>query len=122
MAARLYSPLALSNVANWAKECGADLLWGIPPEKLNDDRLGRALDAFFEHRHSILAHFALHVAREFNVPLQELHYDPTHLLFTGEYEQAQAREGVIDRSGKEENGCRDCWMTKTWRSTSGGSW
>ena len=102
MAARLYSPLALSNVANWAKECGADILWGIPPEKLNDDRLGRALDAFFEHRHSILAHFALHVAREFNVPLQELHYDPTHLLFTGEYEQAQAREGVIDRSGKEE--------------------
>jgi len=99
MAARLYSPVALSNVAEWAKDTGADILWDIPPEKLNDDRLGRALDAFFPQRHSILAHLALHVAREFEVPLQEMHYDPTHLLFTGAYENAQAREGVMDRSG-----------------------
>lgn len=102
MAARLYSPLALRNVAEWAKDSGADILWGIPPEKLNDDRLGRALDAFFEQRHSILAHLALHVAREFGVPLAEMHYDPTHLLFTGEYENAQPREGVIDRGGKHQ--------------------
>jgi transposase len=102
MAARLYSPLALSNVATWAKDSGADILWGIPPEKLNDDRLGRALDAFFQQRHSILAHLALHVAREFGVPLREMHYDPTHLLFTGAYEGAQAREGVLDRSGHED--------------------
>jgi len=102
MAARFYSPIALSNVSQWARDTGADILWGIPPEKLNDDRLGRALDAFFEQRHSILAYLALHVAREFGVPLQEMHYDPTHLLFTGEYENAQAREGVIDRSVKEK--------------------
>ena len=102
MAARLYSPVALSNVAEWARESGADILWGIPPEKLNDDRLGRALDAFFEQRHSILAHLALHVAREFGVSLSEFHYDPTHLLFTGAYEDAQAREGVMGRSGPEE--------------------
>ncbi len=94
MAARLYSPIALINVPEWAKETGADILWGIPPEKLNDDRLGRALDAFFKQRHSILAHLALQVSREFRVPLQEVHYDPTHLLFTGAYEDAQAREGV----------------------------
>jgi transposase len=102
MAARLYSPVALSNVAAWAKETGADILWGMPPEKLNDDRLGRALDALFTQRHSILAHLALHVAREFNVPLQEMHYDPTHLLFTGAYESAKAREGVMDRSSGEQ--------------------
>ena len=101
MAARLYSPVALCNVAEWATDCGADILWDIPPEKLNDDRLGRALDAFFEQRHSILAHLALHAADEFEVPLQEMHYDPTHLLFSGEYEGAEAREGVIDRSGQE---------------------
>jgi hypothetical protein len=102
MAARLYSPVALSNVAGWAKESGADILWGMPPEKLNDDRLGRALDALFTQRHSILAHLALHVARGFNVPLQEMHYDPTHLLFTGAYESAKAREGVMDRSSGEQ--------------------
>jgi len=35
------------------------------------------------------------------VPLQDIHYDPTHLLFTGAYESAQARAGVMDRSGEE---------------------
>lgn len=28
MAARLYSPVALSNVAQWAQDSGADILWG----------------------------------------------------------------------------------------------
>jgi hypothetical protein len=102
MAARLYSPMALSNVAQWVDESGADILWNMPPAKLNDDRLGRALDAFFTQRHSILAHLALHVAREFEVPLNELHYDPTHLLFEGAYEGAEPREGVLDRRGKAE--------------------
>ena len=102
MAARLYSPMALSNVAEWANDSGADILWNMPLEKINDDRLGRALDAFFEQRHSILASLALHVSREFDVPLNELHYDPTHILFEGAYEDAQPREAVIDRSGQEE--------------------
>jgi transposase len=102
MAARLFGPRSLSNIPEWAKQTGADILWGMPPEKMNDDRLGRALDAFFTQRHSILANLALYVSREFNVPLNELHYDPTHLLFEGEYEQAQPREEVIDRSGKKE--------------------
>jgi transposase len=96
MAARLYHPMALVNVAQWASDTGADILWGIPVDKINDDRLGRSLDAFFTQRHSILAHFALHVSREFNVPLSELHYDPTHILFHGAYEEAEAREGVVE--------------------------
>ena len=95
-AARLYSPLALVNVAEWAADCGADILWNIPVEKINDDRLGRSLDAFFTQRHSILAQIALHVAREFDVPLREVHYDPTHILFRGAYDDARPRDGVID--------------------------
>src|SRR5580704_6748313 len=96
IAARLYSPLALINVPAWADRTGADILWDIRPKKLNDDRLGRALDAFFTERHSILAHVALHVSREFGVPLKELHYDPTHILFAGAYTNARPRKGVID--------------------------
>ncbi|MEJ7590086.1 MAG: IS1634 family transposase [Planctomycetaceae bacterium] len=91
-AARLYSPVALSNVAEWAEQSGADTLWNIPADKLNDDRLGRSLDAFFTQRHSILASLALHVAAVFKVPLNRLHYDPTHILFTGAYAAAEARE------------------------------
>ena len=35
------------------------------------------------------------MAQEFDVPLKDLHYDPTHVLFTGAYENAQPREGVV---------------------------
>ncbi len=92
IAARLFDPVALSNVAEWAEESGADILWGMPLEKINDDRLGRALDAFFTQRHSILATIALHVSREFRVPLREVHYDPMHILLCGAYEDAEPRE------------------------------
>jgi hypothetical protein len=91
MAARLYSPVALVNVPKWAAESGADILWDIPAQKLNDDRLGRSLDAFFTQRHSILASIALHVASEFGLPLTALHYDPTHIILHGAYETSQAR-------------------------------
>ena len=98
-AARLYSPV---HVARWAEESGADILWNVPVEKITDDRLGKSLDAFFTQRHSILASIALRVSKEFRVPLSELHYDPTHLLFHGVYEDSQSRgelcEGETIRS------------------------
>jgi len=94
IAARLYNPVALVNVANWALESGADILWGIPAEKITDDRLGKSLDAFFTQRHSILGSLALHVAHEFSIPLSELHYDPTHVLLHGAYEESEPRENL----------------------------
>jgi transposase len=113
VAARLFSPLALMNVAGWANDTGADFLWDIPVEKLNDDRLGRGLDAFFQQRHSILASVALHVAHEFDIPLKELHYDPTHILFHGAYEGAQARPGVIDgENTHSDSGLQPAHITK----------
>ena len=90
-AARLYCPVALVNVAKWAEESGADILWNMPVEKITDDRLGKSLDAFFTQRHSILAAVALRIAKEFAVPLTELHYDPTHILLHGAYEDSQPR-------------------------------
>lgn len=91
ISARLYSPVALVNVGRWAAEAGADILWNIPSEKLNDDRLGKAIDAFFRQRHSILASFALHVSQELDIPLRDIHYDPTHILFHGAYEESETR-------------------------------
>lgn len=96
MAARLFRPVALVNVAKWAGESGADMLWDMPVEKITDDRLGKSLDALFEQRHSILASLALHTAEEFDVPLAELHYDPTHIVLHGEYEGSLAREAFAD--------------------------
>jgi transposase len=92
IAARMFTPLGLVNVAKWARDSGAELLWNIPAAKLNDDRLGKALDAFFTQRHSILASFALHVSQELDIPLAEIHYDPTHILFHGAYDDSVPRD------------------------------
>lgn len=104
IAARLYSPVALVNVAKWAQDAGADILWNIPPEKINDDRLGRSLDAFFTQRHSILASWALHVADEFVIPLSHFHYDPTHILFHGTYKGSKARGKLPRRNPPPSDG------------------
>lgn len=96
VAARIYSPLALRNVPQWASQSGGDVLFGIPADKLNDDRLGRSLDAFFKQRHSILASLALNIASKFDIPLDRLHYDPTHIAFAGVYAEADARDDSLE--------------------------
>jgi Domain of unknown function (DUF4277) len=91
LAARLYQPTALINVPAWAERTGADLLWDIPADLLNDDRLGRALDAFFTQRHSILTSVAAQAIHLAELSLDRLHFDPTHLIFHGAYESSQPR-------------------------------
>ncbi len=106
IAARLFSPLALVNVGGWAAESGADILWDMPVEKINDDRLGRAVDAFFDQRHSIQAALALHISKEFGVSLAEVHYDPTHLLFHGAYESSETRGPLQTEAGEVRSDSR----------------
>jgi Domain of unknown function (DUF4277) len=91
LAARLCQPTALINVPTWAERTGADLLWDIPADCLNDDRLGRALDAFFTQRHSIQAAVASQTIQLAELSLERLHFDPTHLAFHGAYESSQPR-------------------------------
>jgi hypothetical protein len=94
LAARLCQPTALINVPSWAERTGADLLWDTPAEDLNDDRLGRALDAFFRQRHSILTSVAAQTIHLAELSLDCLHFDPTHLVFHGAYESSQPRPAV----------------------------
>ena len=99
IAARLHRPTPISRLAEWATETGADIMFDIDADALNDDRIGRDLEALFEHRHSILGSIAVHVAREFGIPLSELHYDPTHITFYGEYKSSEARPDTIRGDG-----------------------
>lgn len=91
LAARLCQPTALINIPTWAADTGADLLWDLPADSLNDDRLGRALDAFFTQRYSILTAVAAQAIHLGDLSLDRLHFDPTHLLFYGAYESSQPR-------------------------------
>jgi hypothetical protein len=103
LAARLDQPLALMNVAAWARESGAPLLFGIPPEKLNDDRLGRALDAFFTARHSITAQVAYQAMRWTEQTPQRLHFDPTDITFFGQYPSSMERPTFQDPFPQNED-------------------
>jgi len=94
LAARLCQPTALVNVPAWAEKTGADILWNIPADKLNDDRLGRALDAFFEQRHSILASVTQQALQFTGLTLTRLHFDTTHVIFYGAYAGSEPRPAV----------------------------
>lgn len=89
LAARLCQPTALVNIPAWAERTGADLLWDLPADALNDDRLGRALDAFFTQRHSIQTSVAAQAIHLAELSLDRLHFDPTHLVFAGAYDRSQ---------------------------------
>ncbi|MFD7443930.1 DUF4277 domain-containing protein, partial [Streptomyces sp. NPDC059909] len=45
IANRLSSPTPMFRVDRWARQWAVDEVFGITPEYLNDDRIGRALDA-----------------------------------------------------------------------------
>lgn len=96
LAARLSEPTALINVPAWAEKSGAELLWNIPADKLNDDRLGRSLDAFFEQRHSILAAVTDNVLRWAELTMGRLHFDTTHLIFYGAYAGSILRPPTLE--------------------------
>jgi transposase len=98
LAARLSEPTALINVPAWAEKSGAELLWNIPADKLNDDRLGRALDAFFDQRHSILAGVTDNVLRWAELSLDRLHFDTTHLIFYGAYADSTPRPPTLSET------------------------
>ena len=107
VAARLCQPQALIRIPDWADEHAAELLWGIPPEKLNDDRLGRALDAFFEKRHSIMADVTVRALELTELSLQRLHFDTTDVTFCGVYEPSFPRTLVGHAGGSEDSDDRD---------------
>ena len=91
LAARLCQPNALVRIPEWAREHAADILWGSPADKLNDDRLGRALDAFFHKRHSIMADVTVRALEWAELSLTRIHFDTTDVAFCGTCESSLER-------------------------------
>jgi transposase len=84
----------LYGLADWAATFEAGLV-GLGPgesELLNDDRVGRALDALFDaDRGSLLAELVLHAIGEFAIDCSQLHNDSTSIALHGAYERADGR-------------------------------
>ena len=91
LAARLDAPRALMNVAEWAANTHAEIMLGIPADKLNDDRLARSLDVLFDIRHSLTAAVVAEAMRWTGILPDRIHYDPTHITFYGRYDDSKPR-------------------------------
>ena len=78
-------PLPLYEIAGWAGQTAVPALFGIPAEKLNDDRLGAMLDALRPQREAIWARVVGQAVRRFGLDLSTLHADPTKIAFEGSY-------------------------------------
>ena len=87
----IIAPTPLYSVSEWATPFHHSLL-GACPALLTDDCLGRSLDRLFDaDRCALLTNFVLHMIKEFDVPLEELHNDSTSLTVTGRYVEADGR-------------------------------
>jgi Domain of unknown function (DUF4277)/Transposase DDE domain len=85
---RLCSPSPLYDVAGWASGTALGELAGIPPALLNDDRLGRALEALAVYAEPLRGALAARAIERFGIDAGRLHVDLTALRVTGAYEHS----------------------------------
>jgi hypothetical protein len=87
VANRLSAPSPLYDVAGWASSAAVAELFDIPAGLLNDDRLGRALEAFAPVAGDVRAAVLLAAVDRFDVvDATRLHLDLTTVRFAGAYE------------------------------------
>jgi Domain of unknown function (DUF4277)/Transposase DDE domain len=104
-ASRLCSPSPLYDIAGWASSAAVAELLGVPPMLLNDDRLGRALEALAPVAEQLRGELLLRAVREFPAAdASRLHLDLTAVRFAGAYEDSAlvARGWSADRTIKRQ--------------------
>ncbi len=89
VANRLTSPAPLYDVAGWASAFAVAELLGAPAGLLNDDRLGRALDALCPVAEDVRGRLLLSALDRFDVDARRLHLDLTTVRFSGAYPGSQ---------------------------------
>ncbi|WP_240780191.1 IS1634 family transposase [Nonomuraea zeae] len=89
VANRLTSPAPLVHVQEWARTWAVGEAFGVDPESLNDDRIGRALDAIAPHLDHLAGSVGLAAIEAFGIDVGRLHWDLTSISLQGDYEQAE---------------------------------
>jgi hypothetical protein len=85
-ASRLCSPAPLYDIAGWASSAAVTELLGTPAALLNDDRLGRSLEALAKVAEDVRGQLMLTAIRRFPAAdASRLHLDLTAVRFTGSY-------------------------------------
>jgi hypothetical protein len=85
-ASRLCSPAPLYDIAGWASSAAVAELLGVPAALLNDDRLGRSLEALAPAAETVRGKLLLAAVRRFAVAdASRLHLDLAAVRFAGHY-------------------------------------
>jgi len=93
--ARFCAPSSELQIADfWYGKTALDDVLGVPPEKVNEDRLYRALDALLPHKDALFGHFQKVYGELFGTTFDVLLYDVTSTYFEGlAHANAQAKLG-----------------------------
>jgi transposase len=89
IANRLCAPAPLYDIAAWGSNAALHEVLGIPGMLLNDDRLGRALEAFAPVAESVRGAAALAAVAAFGADAARLHVDLTTLRVAGAYADSE---------------------------------
>jgi transposase len=85
VASRLTSPAPLVHVEDWARAWAVEEVLCLPPEVLNDDRIGRALDAVAPELDGIVGSVGTRAIAEFGIQVARIHWDMTSISLFGAY-------------------------------------
>ena len=93
VANRLTSPTPLRRVEDWARTWAVPEVFGIAPDALNDDRIGRALDAIAPKLEQLVGSVGARAIASFGLEVARLHWDMTSISLYGAYQEPE--EGFI---------------------------
>ena len=89
VANRLTSPTPLRRVEDWAAAWAVEETFGIPADALNDDRIGRALDAIAPKLHQLVGSVGAQAIAAFGLEVARLHWDMTSISLSGAYQEVE---------------------------------
>lgn len=89
VANRLTSPRPLLHVEDWAAEWAVEEVFGVGASTLNDDRIGRALDAVAPALDGIVGSVGAQAIAEFGIDVARLHWDMTSISLFGAYDTVE---------------------------------
>lgn len=89
VANRLTCPAPLVHIQSWAQTWAVGETLGVEPGLLNDDRIGRALDAIAPRLDQIAGSVGVRAIEAFGIDVTRMHWDMTSISMHGEYEQAE---------------------------------
>lgn len=89
VANRLTSPTPLLRVEDWARDWAVPEVFGVSAEALNDDRLGRALDAIAPDLNAIVGSVGAAAITTFGIDVSRLHWDMTSISLFGAYDAVE---------------------------------